>query len=110
MAQTHPQYDPERAPKADSAGPGDVFIQPKIAGYRQLSQHEATLMNQLKQLEAQCLGALDTLQRAEFAQTSDQVPDPRWLSIARTSIETGFMAAVRSIAKPQRVNLPEGQA
>ena len=28
------------------------------------------------------------------------MPDPRWLAIGRTHLQEGFMAAIRSIAKP----------
>lgn len=33
--------------------------------------------------------------------------DPRWISIGRTSLEQGFMAVIRGIERPMRVNVPE---
>lgn len=44
------------------------------------------------QLEKQCLDYLDTLKKQPNV-------DPRWLAIARTDIEKGFMASMRAIAE-----------
>lgn len=72
----------------------------KITGYRELSQDEIDLMNEGKALSAQVGAYIDKLQAAEFAQTSDQVPDGRWLALGKTDLQRGFMAVIRSIAKP----------
>lgn len=81
----------------------------KISGYRELTQEEIDLMNEAKALEAKCLA----LHRRIGDRLGDQALDPsdhvrleaaqarRWHAIARTDIETGFMALVRSIAQPQ---------
>lgn len=66
----------------------------KIKGYRDLSQEEIDLMNEIKQKESE-LGKLFQKMRE-----SDTI-DKRWLSIAQTDLEKGFMAAVRSVAQPQ---------
>jgi hypothetical protein len=79
------------------------FIQPKIAGYRQLTAAEANLMNLGKQLEAQVLGYVEMLQRGAFANSVEEVPDARSLALGRTQIETGFMWIQRAIARPQKV-------
>jgi len=72
----------------------------KIKGYRDLSAEEIALMNEGKDL-AQKVGAfIEKLEAAEFAQTSDQTPDKRWLAIGKTDMQKGFMAVIRSIAKP----------
>ncbi|HBQ8789233.1 MULTISPECIES: DUF7681 family protein [Klebsiella pneumoniae complex] len=71
-----------------------------IKGYRDLSAEEIALMNEGKDL-AQKVGAfVEKLEAAEFAQTSDQTPDKRWLAIGKTDLQKGFMAVIRSIAKP----------
>jgi len=44
------------------------------------------------QLERQCLAYLDTLKQQPNV-------DPRWLAIARTDIEKGFMATMRAITE-----------
>lgn len=71
-----------------------------IKGYRDLSQDEINLMNEAK-AQGEQLGALiERLGAAEFAQTSDQVPDKRALALAKTNLQQGMMWLVRSIAKP----------
>ncbi len=72
----------------------------KITGYRELSESEIDLMNEGKALSAQVGEYIEKLQAAEFAQTSDEVPDPRWLALGKTDLQRGFMAVIRSIAKP----------
>lgn len=72
----------------------------KITGYRELSQDEIDLMNEGKALAEQCGAFVDKLMKADFAKTSDQDPDLRWASIGRTHLQEGFMAVIRSIAKP----------
>ena len=65
----------------------------KIKGYRDLSQSEIDAMNQIKEKAAE-VGELfkDLENRPEL--------DKRWLAIAKTDLQKGFMAATRSIAKP----------
>lgn len=71
-----------------------------IKGYRDLSQDEINLMNEAK-AQGEQLGALiERLEAADFAQTSDQVPDKRALALAKTNLQQGMMWLVRSIAKP----------
>jgi hypothetical protein len=71
-----------------------------IKGYRDLSQDEINLMNEAK-AQGEQLGELITrLEAADFAQTSDQVPDKRSLALAKTNLQQGMMWLVRSIAKP----------
>lgn len=72
----------------------------KIKGYRDLSEAEIALMNEGKALAEQVREYIEKLEYAEFAENSDQVPDKRWLSIGRTDLQKGFMAVIRSIAKP----------
>lgn len=63
-----------------------------LKGYRQLSQEEIDLINRVKE-QGNCLEfMLNDLLSAGA--------DPRWISIAKTDLQTGIMAAVRSIAKP----------
>lgn len=65
-----------------------------IKGYRDLSENEIALMNQIKTFE-ESLGAL--------WRDVQEMPttDPRWAAFARTQFEVGFMALVRSVAKPE---------
>lgn len=65
----------------------------KIKGYRELSQAEINAMNAVKEKAAE-VGELVY----ELEQNKDL--DQRWVSIAKTDLQKGFMAATRSIAKP----------
>lgn len=65
----------------------------KIKGYRDLSQKEIDLMNEIKAKGVE-LGDLVAKLRA-----TDGL-DPRWVSIGATDLQTGLMALVRSVAKP----------
>jgi hypothetical protein len=65
----------------------------KISGYRDLSQEEIDLMNELKGY-----GDIIGFLLDKIANSPDI--DQRWLDIGRTDIQKGFMAAIRSIARP----------
>ena len=65
----------------------------QIVGYRDLSQDEINLMNMVKGLAAKAGAELEIVNNAPEV-------DKRWVAIARTHLQQGFMALVRSIAKP----------
>lgn len=65
-----------------------------IKGYRDLSQEEIDLMNEVKR-HGQAVG--DMIQKLRGVEGLDQ----RWVSIAQTDFQTGFMAAVRAIGQPE---------
>lgn len=71
----------------------------QITGYRQLSVAEVDLINRAKDLANQVGDFVELL--AQLQPSDDTYADPRWLNIARTDLQKGFMALVRSIAKPQ---------
>ena len=71
----------------------------KITGYRNLTQQEIDLMNEGKALAEQCREYTDKLRTLSFPQDGDGI-DGRWLSIGVTQLQQGFMAVIRSIAKP----------
>lgn len=64
-----------------------------IKGYRDLTQEEIDLMNEVKETGAK-LGVL--VEKLRGVSEIDQ----RWVSIGQTDLQTGIMALVRSIAKP----------
>lgn len=73
-----------------------------IKGYRDLTQGEIDIMNKIK-AKAEEVGEL--LNSISWGNPSGGEPeagfaDPRWYAIAKTDLQTGFMALVRSIAKP----------
>jgi len=71
----------------------------KITGYRDLCQEEIDLMNEAKQLSVQ-VGALIAKLSASDAVPTEAGIDQRWLSIAKTDLQKGFMSLIRSIAQP----------
>lgn len=66
----------------------------KISGYRDLSQEEIDLMNQIKTKEKE-LGELFK------KMTAMPDTDKRSAALGRTNMEQGFMWLVRSVAKPE---------
>lgn len=65
----------------------------KITGYRELSQVEIDLMNEVKALGVELGNLVQKLRDTE-------VLDQRWISIGATDLQTGIMALVRGVAKP----------
>lgn len=65
----------------------------QIKGYRELSQEEIDLMNEIKGKGAE-LGELVAKLRAQ------QGLDQRWISIGATDLQTGLMALTRGVAQP----------
>ena len=82
----------------------ETFTQPKITGYRQLSEAEVALMNEAKALAEQCGTYIAKLlrQASTSSPTGGEEPalDQRWVSIGATDIQRGFMAVIRGIAQP----------
>lgn len=65
----------------------------QIKGYRDLTAEEISIMNDAKG-KAEDIGKL-----IEVLRGTNGI-DQRWLSIAQTDLQKGFMALTRSIAKP----------
>lgn len=65
----------------------------KIKGYRELSETEIALMNEIKQKGSE-LGELVATLRAGVEL------DQRWVSVGATDLQTGLMALTRAVAKP----------
>lgn len=66
----------------------------QIKGYRDLTEEEIAHMNQCK------IAAVDI---GDLCDLVDALPgvDKNWAAIGRTHLQQGFMALVRSIAKPE---------
>lgn len=82
-----------------------------VYGYTQQAGGKVALVNQHKVDEEVILRHLDSLvPRAAYPNAKSEVPDGflnrRWLDIARTHFEQGFMALNRAVFNPQRVGLP----
>jgi hypothetical protein len=87
----------------------ETFIQPKITGYRQLSEAEVALMNEGKALAEQCGAYIEKLRTHPGIRPDGTAPtlpgmlpalDQRWISIGATDLQRGFMAVIRGIAQP----------
>lgn len=86
----------------------ETFTQPKITGYRQLTEPEVALMNEGKELAEQVGRYIEKL-RGHYGQNIPagdhehlKFPslDQRWISIGATQLQQGFMAVIRGIAQP----------
>lgn len=66
---------------------------PPVTGYRQLSQSEIDLMNEVK-AAGDKLGEL-----VDKMRTMDSL-DQRWVSIGATDAQKGVMGLVRAVAQP----------
>lgn len=87
----------------------DTFTQPKITGYRQLSEAEVALMNEGKALAEQCGAYIAKLRQhtgvvgehyTDAEKAAVLALDQRWISIGATQLQQGFMAVIRGIAQP----------
>jgi len=63
----------------------------QITGYRTLSDKEIDLINRIKAKGAELGELMDSIMDV----------DPRWLAIAKTDLQKGFMSLVRAITKPE---------
>jgi hypothetical protein len=81
-----------------------------IKGYRELTQPEIDLMNEIKQkgleLEALLQKASEHVESQHFAAIPEEkmrlhnAEPHRWIEVAKTDFQTGLMALTRSIAQP----------
>ena len=69
-----------------------------VKGYQPQSDAAVSLVNANKIAEETFLRQMDEMK-------GDDEIDQRWLAIARTHIEQGFMALNRAIFRPERVEL-----
>lgn len=65
-----------------------------ISGYRHLTDAEIAFINQIKAKAEECGQLIEAMRSPEAA------ADTRWVAIAATHLQQGFMALTRSIAKP----------
>lgn len=70
-----------------------TFTQPKITGYRQLSEEDAALMNEIKAHGVELGKLVDKLSSLSHL-------NQRWLDIGTTDLQTGLMALTRAVAQP----------
>lgn len=85
----------------------------KISGYRELSQEEIDLMNEIKALGPKMEILIERIQLhidMQYAASIEDCPEKdrlalatplRWLSIGKTELQQGLMALTRSVAQPK---------
>ncbi|MBF7696636.1 Acb2/Tad1 domain-containing protein [Acinetobacter rathckeae] len=64
----------------------------KIKGYRDLSQQEIDLMNEIKAKGIELGSLVEKLKAVEGL-------DQRWIAIGKTDLQTGLMALTRGVAQ-----------
>jgi hypothetical protein len=84
--------DPKQL-EMDFGGGAAATPKPPIIGYRALSDTETKLINEIKAIGNE-VGRL-----VEGMGMNGHV-DQRWVAIARTDLQKGFMALVRAVAQP----------
>ena len=65
----------------------------KPSGYRELNQQEIDAMNSIKEAATDIGNLVEQISQVSGV-------DQRWLSIARTDLQKGFMSFVRAVAQP----------
>lgn len=86
-------------------GSGNEIPVTPVKGYQQQTQQKLDEVNINKEIEERLLRRLDDL--FAMAAMPNIEPDMRWLNIAKTHFQEGFMAMNRALMKPQRISLPE---
>jgi hypothetical protein len=69
-----------------------------IKGYRELSETELEAINRIKDSAEEVNKLVEGLTAAQMP--GGHMPDQRWVAIARTQLQQGFMALTRAVAKP----------
>lgn len=70
----------------------ETVIQPKVTGYRQLSEADAQLMNEVKAVGVRLGDLVEKLKGTLGV-------DHRWVSIGATDLQKGLMALTRAVAQ-----------
>lgn len=71
-----------------------------IKGYRQLTDEELSLVNEIKTKGNEVGDLIAKLEKLTKREDGESAPDPRWLAIAKTDLQKGFMVLVRAVTKP----------
>lgn len=74
------------------------------------SDAKVALVNEFKADEERLLRKIDatqSLSAGAYDATGTSFADHRWLAVARTHFQEGFMALNRAVFQPQRISLPE---
>lgn len=72
----------------------------KISGYRDLTEEEIGLMNEIKEKSEEVGKLCSKLQSFTPVSPNTEGVDGRWVSIGITDLQKGFMSLVRAVARP----------
>ena len=79
-----------------------------ISGYRDLTQAEVNLINEIKVMANMTSDLINKMEKMNQPRGIDAMldlppprPSERWMAIAKTDLQKGHMALVRSVAKPE---------
>lgn len=72
----------------------------QIKGYRELSQAEIDVMNEIKSAGAQIGALVEKLRTMNGVPAGAAAIDQRWIAIGATHLQQGFMALTRGVARP----------
>lgn len=80
-----------------------VMVQPRIVGYRQLSQADAAVINEIKAHGAALEVMIAKVRglAVEDGSLQEQAEAARWAATAKTQLQLGLMALTRAVARPQ---------
>lgn len=83
-----------------------------VAGYKPQTDEKIAVVNVNKELEERCLRQIDAMFKFNNELSDNDLGkgyhyDPRMISLAKTSIQEGFMWLNRAVFQPGRVTLPE---
>lgn len=73
-----------------------------VAGYVPQDEKAIALVNHFKEAEERLLRDIDVMRDSALPHRFDQ----RWLSVAQTQLQLGFMALNRAVLQPSRIRLP----
>jgi hypothetical protein len=90
-------HEEPATPATEAAEASTIPVTP-ILGYTRPSGLQLSTVNMNKAIEEDILSRMDILE-----QHSELDVDRRWLAVARTHIEQGFMALNRAVMKPKRL-------
>ena len=77
----------------------NTITQSAIKGYRQLSETEVALMNEIKEHGEQLNALINKLRTKEGI-------DQRWISLGMTDLQRGLMCLTRGVAQPMPPLMP----
>lgn len=72
-----------------------------ISGYRDLSTEEIALVNEVKDMAKRVGELVDKVGRQEINYPWSNSTTDRWVNIAKTDLQKGFMSLIRAVTKPE---------